>query len=1361
MRSLNASLLMSLLCLLMGLPARSMDLALAPDPPFRVYTVADGLNQRTVLEVAQDQDGYLWITTFGGLNRFDGQRLESLTTRQGMRLNQVQSLLVDEGKHLWVGDVGGGLTLLRDGQVVRTVEPLQGRQGVVRALLRIGDILYYGLDPGGLASLDLREPGAQPVPLPSAPSSVLRLAQVDNTIIALARDGLYRLRLDTNDGFEMLLETASGLRSDRPGEVLVGNEDGRIGHLRDGQVQWHETHYPGRVTEFGFDQHGDLGWVLIDERTWLDAQDPADSFALEGADGTMLFDHEEVLWIPTRHGLARYLGDRFRHYGLELEGARPEVFAIQPGTQGDVWFGTNDGLIHVDRQGRIENISKTLGIERAEVRGVAMSADGQSLWAGHVGEEFYHIDLPSLTATPVITGDSVVSTGLDIDPQGRVWIGSFRGALIAHDPSEGSLRRYPLGAGAAVYGIDSSQAGEVWFTANQQGLYRLDSRQANNEPELIVTSEDFAREFFTQVVVDPHAEPRTVWVAAVEGGVFRWTDGRLERFKIDAALGDYTVYALHPLADGTVVLATSRGAYRFDPNTGALDHYTALDGFVSLEAKAHATYFDGDHTLWIGTTSGVTAMDVRKPPGRAISPRPLILRRLLDGELHGDDGTAKASRGSILVDFSAISMRRPEGIEYSYYLDGQDELWSEPTRTTSIGYSSLAPGEYRFSVRARSPGSAWSDPVSWSFTVPTPFWRTYWFAVVMTILTAGIAWAAVQLRLRSIQSANERLRLLVAQRTASIDAGRHALEAANGHLSQEIEERQRADAARADIEARFRQAYRNSPIGMALVDTKGIAYEANPKMKTLFWPDATEQDVEPLISVVVEADRTAFIRRFDALLNDGERRFDSMEVDCLSHAGDLHRIDFLLSPVRNGQDVIQYVVVLAQDVTQSRAMTRQLEFQASYDELTGLLNRRAFKERLAEVNCTVPEQRAYLVFLDLDQFKVVNDTCGHAAGDELLRMVGQRITDSVRKEDVVARLGGDEFALILVDCPEDVALDRAEKIRVAIQDLEFLWESDVFRIGASVGLVPLGGSTHDIDELQQIADAACYAAKDAGRNRIHLVSGNEDAVHARRGEMRWVQRLNQAIDTDSFVLYGQRIVPLNDIGAERIEVLLRMIDRSTGRLIPPGAFLPAAERYGLQSRLDQWVVNQVIDMLSATELDAEGGCELWVNLSGASVGEEAFSRALLAQMQEAELPSGSLNFEITETAVIRQIDGATALIEALRCMGSSFALDDFGSGLSSFGYLKRLQVDCVKIDGQFVRDITTDPTDRIFVKSIIDIAHTLNMQAVAEFVEDDEVLAMVQGLGSDYAQGFGVHRPQPLDQLLGVSLPAAKASDSA
>ncbi|MEL6368073.1 MAG: EAL domain-containing protein, partial [Pseudomonadota bacterium] len=492
-----------------------------------------------------------------------------------------------------------------------------------------------------------------------------------------------------------------------------------------------------------------------------------------------------------------------------------------------------------------------------------------------------------------------------------------------------------------------------------------------------------------------------------------------------------------------------------------------------------------------------------------------------------------------------------------------------------------------------------------------------------------------------------------------------------------------------------------------------------------------------------------YFERFAALADSS--KVSSMEVDCVSADGNIRRIDFHPSAVRDNDGLLKYIVLLANDVTESRAMTDQLAYQARFDELTGLYNRRAFAEQLELVTSTdESEGDAFLMFLDLDQFKVVNDTSGHAAGDELLRQVAVLIREGVRSHDVVARLGGDEFGLILRGCTHDVAKQRAENIRQRIQDLEFLWGAEIFRIGVSIGVVPVGTGDTDLNELQQVADAACYAAKEAGRNRVHMVDSESDAVYEHRGEMRWVQRLNHAIDTDNFVLFGQRIVAL-DSGPdqpERIEVLLRMRDRVNDRLIPPGAFLPAAERYGLQGKLDQWVVRQVIGVLAQQETREVERQEIWVNLSGGTVGDAKLSKDLIRQVEAADLPPGSLNFEITETAVIRRIDEAIRLIAALRAMGCRFALDDFGSGLSSFGYLKRLNVDCLKIDGQFVRDIATDPTDRIFVKSIIDIAHTLGMRIVSEFVEDDRILSEVQALGSDYAQGFGVHRPEPLDNMV-------------
>ncbi|MEM9530504.1 MAG: EAL domain-containing protein [Pseudomonadota bacterium] len=426
---------------------------------------------------------------------------------------------------------------------------------------------------------------------------------------------------------------------------------------------------------------------------------------------------------------------------------------------------------------------------------------------------------------------------------------------------------------------------------------------------------------------------------------------------------------------------------------------------------------------------------------------------------------------------------------------------------------------------------------------------------------------------------------------------------------------------------------------------------------------------------------------------------------------------------------------------------RQLEYQASYDELTGIYNRRSFEDRLGEAWTEADNSGVggYLMYLDLDQFKVVNDTCGHAAGDEVLRQVAELIQAQVRSVDTVGRLGGDEFGIVLKNCPAEAALRVAETVRRAVEDYQFTWGSDVFRIGVSIGVVPIDCARGDINELQQLADAACYAAKEAGRNQVHFVTDDSDQAQKHRGEMRWVHRLRDAMDSNRFALFEQKIMPLNDgREPERVEILLRMRDPATRKLIPPGAFLPAAERYGLSIKLDEWVVTNLLRSLFVHESFSAEGRRYWVNLSGLSMGDHKFCETLLQLMRSSPLPPGMVNFEITETAVIRNVAEASSLIAALREMGCEFALDDFGSGLSSFGYLKKLKVDYIKIDGMFVRDIVEDKTDRIFVKSIIDIAHTLNIKTIAEFVENDDILNIVKSLGADYAQGFGVHRPQML-----------------
>lgn len=435
------------------------------------------------------------------------------------------------------------------------------------------------------------------------------------------------------------------------------------------------------------------------------------------------------------------------------------------------------------------------------------------------------------------------------------------------------------------------------------------------------------------------------------------------------------------------------------------------------------------------------------------------------------------------------------------------------------------------------------------------------------------------------------------------------------------------------------------------------------------------------------------------------------------------------------------------DISEAHQLSQELAHQAHHDVLTGLVNRRGFEDRLAQVLATNLSARGEhaVCYMDLDQFKVVNDTCGHVAGDALLRRLSDVIAGCVRRQDTLARLGGDEFGLIMEHCSTSQARRVADKIREAIAEFRFMWSGRVFRFGVSIGLVPVRDSHTDCATLLSLADTACYAAKDAGRNRVHVYRPDDTEVAVRQGEMQWVGKLEDALDNERLDLWFQPIVPVAKSTNEssKVELLLRL-DEGEGPLVHPGAFLPAAERFGLAPRLDRWVLERAIDWLAESELVLSRIEQCFINLSGASLGDEDFCRFAVDRLREAgPAVAGRICFEVTETTAIANLVRASAFMGSLKLLGCQFALDDFGAGLSSFAYLRSLPVDYLKIDGVFVRDIVDDEVDRALVQSISDIGHVMGKRTIAEFVENEAILGVLKDLGVDYAQGYGVARPAP------------------
>ena len=439
------------------------------------------------------------------------------------------------------------------------------------------------------------------------------------------------------------------------------------------------------------------------------------------------------------------------------------------------------------------------------------------------------------------------------------------------------------------------------------------------------------------------------------------------------------------------------------------------------------------------------------------------------------------------------------------------------------------------------------------------------------------------------------------------------------------------------------------------------------------------------------------------------------------------------------------------DVTEAHELSSQLSYQATYDELTGLVNRREFEERLQETIDLAHEEKTenVLCYLDVDQFKVINDTCGHMAGDEMLRQLAQVLHRCIRRNDTLARLGGDEFGILLENCPLKNAIVTADNIRQVVQEFRFVWEDNTFNIAVSIGLTPISQVAESISDVLRRADTACYVTKDGGRNRIHVFQFDDQELAERHREMKLVSTINAALDENRLELWQQTITHVDKLnkkleaGHVHFELLLRMRDRD-GTLVGPESFLPSAERYDLATRIDRWVLDAMFSWFNKypEQLDELEMCA--VNLSGQSLSDEKFLNEIVEQLSSSNIPAEKICFEITETAAILNLAKASQFIKKLKRLGCSFALDDFGSGLSSFAYLKSLPVDFVKFDGFFVKDVVTDPVDLAMVKAINDMAHAMGKLTIAEFVEDKEILQKLVDLGVDYVQGYGIAQPAPL-----------------
>ncbi|MBE9001260.1 EAL domain-containing protein [Nostoc sp. LEGE 12447] len=506
--------------------------------------------------------------------------------------------------------------------------------------------------------------------------------------------------------------------------------------------------------------------------------------------------------------------------------------------------------------------------------------------------------------------------------------------------------------------------------------------------------------------------------------------------------------------------------------------------------------------------------------------------------------------------------------------------------------------------------------------------------------------------------------------------------------------------------------------GLLLEEVFGIVHEM------------TGDKVQNPIEQALQENRTVSLANHTVLINQ-----NNQEVAIQDSA----------SPIRDRQGQVIGGVMVFRDVTQNREFSRQLFWQASHDALTGLVNRQEFEQRIEQaLRFTKLDYEVHaLCYLDLDHFKIVNDTCGHVAGDKLLRQITILLQQKIRKTDTLARLGGDEFGLLLNQCTLKQALLVANELLSCVQEFRFVWQEQVFSIGASIGLVSIDTNSESVAEIISTADLACYTAKNRGRNRVYVAQTDDQDRLQQRGEMQWASRISQALDSDWFCLYVQPIAAITPTAqnGNYYEVLLRLRDEK-GNLVLPMTFIPAAERYDLMHLIDRWVIRTLFRNWTRAVGDQQ--IMYAINLSGSSINDDQFIHFLYEQFTLYSISPQRICFEITETVAIANLNKANQFIQSLQRMGCRFALDDFGVGMSSFAYLKSLPVDYLKIDGSFIRNIVDNPVDNAIVAAMTHISSVMGIKTIAEFVENDAILERITALGIDYAQGYSIAAPRPL-----------------
>ena len=864
----------------------------SPERPFRLYSVADGLTQSDVTDIAQDRAGYLWFTTVRGLNRFDGREFEQFTIADGLPTNNLTALVVDNQNIVWVGDDRGGVTRVRAGRIAERIDPIDASSGPVLDLVAVGNAVFGIVEGIGVVQAVQQSNGFVLQPLAGEGLAIHDLAVADGAVWVVAGDALYRLLLEPRVQLDKILEGIV-LAEGAGDELWLVDSNHRLGLLSEGRFDPRAT-LPASLPEdsMAVDAGGQI-WVA--NQSSIFGMKRAAAGSNEGVmnitrhDGfdnirAVFLDREHTLWVSGNSGLIRFLGDRFSHYRLRTDADPETVWAIAEDPAGRLWFGTENKTILKNADDTLTVPGPARGFPSGPVRDI-VAGPGDLLWAGVRDSGLYSINTESVRASVIPGTEGLDILDVEAGADGLVWFSTFSSGVYRYEMTSGELENYSAPDNSAVYSLDVAADGGVWYGADDTALVHLTRINANEfRQELFGSNDGLLHRRFNHILANDENE---VWIATEEGGLYRFADSRFSSLGTDRQFADQTIYIVQPLSDGTVVLGGEQGMYQFVPGESRTVHYNALDGFVGLETNVHATFMDSSGQFWIGTVDGATRMDTSlpMPPHVDLTPQIVRMETALGGLEIADGGEIEPGQRGAFVEYAAVSLTNPKNVEFSYRLQGVDAGWAPATRNRTVSYSRVPPGSYTFSVRARNPGGEWSQTaVTRQFTVQPFFWQRPAVVLSLALVLLLVIRGLMNYRTRNMQRLNEKLTVQVAERTQSIEQAREKLQASNEQLSREIQERQKSDQARVEVETRFRRAFENAPIGMGLLDLNGKLFDANPALRSMLWPGTAKLPDIRFADSIDEVDRERFISLYQKLVSGRSENIEG-KFSCTASSG--------------------------------------------------------------------------------------------------------------------------------------------------------------------------------------------------------------------------------------------------------------------------------------------------------------------------------------------------------------------------------------------------------------------------------------------------------------------------------------------